>query len=86
MRILKQHTAKKKTISGHLSKTTFTLYLENNIISLYFRQIVLLEGEDHFGFEVIKKYKDKTLVENVFVIKADTLNEALKCLNKQNPN
>lgn len=76
---------KSKTVGGHYAKQTFNLINENGKpIVLAIRKRILCSNTCTFiGYNIIKTYKDKILIEKIFSIQYDTLKIAIGEINKR---
>jgi hypothetical protein len=88
MKTTKWHTLKSKSIDGlDLAKQSFIIvHKPNNPLVLIIKKRVLTERffdgyYNYYGFKRLKTYKGKTLCEQVFSIRLDTLNKAIQQLN-----
>ena len=88
MRTTRWHTVKSKSIDGlDSAKQSFiVLQMDNKPPVLVIRKRVLTERffsgyYNQYGFKRLKEYKGKTLCEQNFSIRLDTLDKAMKLLN-----
>lgn len=82
MKVYKVNIIKDKTTSGNLSKLTVLLIFSENTV-MAFEKLLLIDidkvkdASNSMGFTLVKTYKNKALMKQVFLIKEDILNEIL---------
>lgn len=88
MKSTRWQTVKSKSIDGiDLGKHSFIVVkMDNKPPVLIIRKRVLTERffngyYNQYGFKILKEYKGKTLCEQTFSIRLETINKAIKLLN-----